>query len=69
MNRIAFFVTGRNRRKNKNNGRRRKSNWLRPEHRELLELLSMAKNIILAEDMFNPINLTVQQLTEDELNV
>ena len=33
MNRTALFVTGRNRCKNKNNTRRRKSNWLKPEQR------------------------------------
>ena len=62
-------ITGNNRRKNKNNTARRKSNWLRPEQRELLEQLSRSKDIVLPEDMFNPINLTDQQLTEDELNV
>ena len=69
MNRTALFKTGRNRRKNKNNARRRKSNWLRPEQRELLEQLSKAKNVILPADMFNPVNLTDQQLTEHELNL
>ena len=69
MNRTALFVTARNRRKNKNNARRRKSNWLRPEQRESLEQLSKAKNLILQEDIFSSINLTDQQLTEDELNV
>ena len=44
-------------------------NWLRPEQRELLEQRSKAKNVSLPEDMFRPINLTDQQLTEDELNV
>ena len=69
MNKTAFFVTGRNRRKNESNIRRRRSNWLRPEQRELLGQLSKAKNIVLPEDMFNPISLSDQQLTEDELNV
>ena len=55
--------------KNKNNARRRKSNWVRPEHRGLLELLSKAKNVVLLEDMLNTISLTDQKLTEDELNV
>lgn len=69
MNRTALFVTCRNRCKNKNNARRSKSNCLRHEQRELLEQLSKAKNVILPEDMFHPINLTDQQLTEDELNM
>ena len=69
INRTSLFITGNNRRKNKNNTARRKSNWLRPEQRELLEQLSRSKDIVLPEDMFNPINLTDQQLTEDELNV
>ena len=69
MNRKALFVTGRNRRKNKNNVRKRKSNWLRSVQPELLEQLSKAKNIILPEHMFNAINLTDQKLTEDKLNV
>ena len=55
--------------KNKNNARRRKSNWVRSEHRGLLELLSKAKNVVLLEDMLNTISLTDQKLTEDELNV
>ena len=69
MNRTGLFATCRNRCKNKNNASRRKSNCLRHEQRELLEQLSKAKNVILPEDMFHPINLTDQQLTEDELNV
>ena len=69
MNRTALIVTARNRRKNKNNTRRRKSNWLRPEQRESLEQLSKAKNLILPEDIFSSITLTDQQLTENELNV
>ena len=69
INRTSLFITGNNRRKNKNDTARRKSNWLRPEQRELLEQLSRSKDIVLPEDMFNPINLTDQQLTEDELNV
>ena len=44
-------------------------NWLRPERRELLEQFLTQKNVVLQEDMFNPINLTDQQLTKDELNV
>ena len=60
MNRTTLFVTGRNRRKNKINARRRKLNWLRPEQQDLLEQLSKAKNVILPEDMFNPIKLTDQ---------
>ena len=69
INKTALFITGNNRRKNKNNVTRRKSNWLRPEQRELLEQFSHSKDINLPEDMFNPINLTDQQLTGDELNV
>ena len=43
INRTSLFITGNNRCKNKNNTARRKSNWLRPEQRELLEQLSRSK--------------------------
>ena len=34
-----------------------------------MKQLARSKDIVLPEDMFNPINLTDQVLTEDELNV
>ena len=62
-------MTGRNRRKNKSKETRRKSNWLRLDQLELLKKFSKGKDLILPEDTCNPINLTDQQLTDDELNV
>ena len=69
INWTILFVTGRNRRKNKSKETRRKSNWLRLDQLELLEKFSKGKNLILPEDICNPINLTDQQLPDDELNV
>ena len=67
--RRSVFKRGRNRRVNRNSNRRRKSNWIRPEARPLLNLLQEANEMELPDDMFDPIQLTEDNLDENEKNV